>query len=315
MKNVFILIAMIFVTIIMLQATTSPTNLEITHNGTNVLLDWDEVSGVTNYQVYVCDDPYGVYVKDTSGTFISPTSWTKVEPSSKKFYQVTAGGQEPVELGVAGNFVILAETGISSVPNSAITGDIGVSPNAASSITGFSLIMGPTGEYSTSTQVVGRVYASDYDFPTPHILSNAVGNMLTAYNDAAGRIPVDYLNFGEGILSGLTLTPGLYKWTTGVLLTTAVTLSGGANDVWIFQIPNGVTFETGANVILAGGAKPENIFWQSAGIVSLGTAAHMEGIVMSASAITLGTGASINGRLLSQTAVTLDQSTVTQPTP
>jgi hypothetical protein len=315
MKNVIMLFTMVFFTIIMLNAAAPPTNLEISHDGTNVLLEWDAVTGFTTYQVYTCDTPYGEYVKDVSGTFPTPTSWTKPEPSQKQFYLVTVAGQDPVELGLAGDFVILTETGISTIPNSVITGDIGVSPNAASSITGFSLIMGPTGTYSTSTQVIGNVYAADYAIPTPTMLTTAVGNMRTAYSEAAGRIPVDYLNIGAGNLSGLTLAPGLYKWTSGVLLTTAVTLSGGANDVWIFQIADGITFETGASVILAGGAKPENIFWQSADIVALGTAAHMEGIVLGASAITLGTGATVNGRLLSQTAVTLDQSTVTQPTP
>lgn len=315
MKNTFLIITMVCLATFLLHATNPPANLQITHNDTNVLLQWDEVSGIMNYSVYVCDTPYGVFVKDTTGTFLTPTSWTKPEPSPKKFYHVTVAGQEPVELGMAGDFVILAQTGISSIPNSAITGDIGVSPNVASSITGFSLTMGPTGAYSLSDQVAGHVFASDYAFPTANILTNAVNNMLTAYNDAAGRIPEDYLNFGAGNLDGLTLPPGLYKWGSGVLLNTAVTLSGGANDVWIFQISDGVTFGAGANIILAGEAKPENIFWQAAGVVALGSAAHMEGIVLCASAITLGTGATINGRLLSQTAVTLDQSTVTQPTP
>jgi hypothetical protein len=316
MKHFMMLLIMVMFTTILLYATNPPANLEITHNGINVHLDWDAVSGATSYKVYSCEDPYGLYTEDETGTFLTPTSWTKPEPASKMFYQVTAlSGQLPVNLGMAADFVILAETGISTVPNSVITGNIGVSPNAASSITGFSLIMDSSGIFSTSTQVVGRVFAADYSFPAANILTSAVGDMLTAYNDAAGRVNPDYLNLGEGNISGLTLAPGLYKWGTGVLLTSAVTLSGTADDVWIFQIGEGVTFGTGANVILAGGAKPENIIWQAAGVVALGTAAHMEGIVLGATAITLGTGATINGRLLAQTAVTLDQSTVTQPSP
>lgn len=171
------------------------------------------------------------------------------------------------------------------------------------------------GTFSTSTQVVGKVYASDYLSPTPAKLISAIGDMQAAYNDAAGRVTPDFLNFGAGNLDGLTLVPGLYKWDTGILLTSAVTLNGGANDVWIFQIGQGIVFDSGANVILSGGANPKNIIWQSAGVVALGTAAHLEGIVLSATQITLATGATVNGRLLAQTAVTLDHSTVTQPTP
>lgn len=316
MKHTIMLIIMVLFATILLYGTVTPTNLVITHDGTNVLLNWDAVSGANSYKIYTCDDPYGLFIQDTTGTFPTSTSWTKVEPSSKMFYQVTTlSGQLPVDLGMAANFAILAETGISTVPNSVITGNIGVSPNVASSITGFSLTIDMSGIFSTSTQVVGRVFASDYNFPAPDILSSAVGDMLTAYNDAAGRVTPDYLNLGGGNISGLTLAPGLYKWGTGVLLTSDVTLTGSADDVWIFQIGEGITFETGASVILAGGALPKNIIWQAAGIVALGTAAHLEGIVLGASAITLGTGATINGRLLSQTAVTLDHSTVTQPTP
>ena len=99
------------------------------------------------------------------------------------------------------------------------------------------------------------------------------------------------------------------------LISTDVTLNGGPNDVWIFQIAGGITQASGKHVILAGGALPKNIFWQSAGVVALDTTADMEGIVLSQTGITLATGATVNGRLLAQTAVTLQSNTVTQPAP
>ncbi|MDZ4121662.1 MAG: ice-binding family protein, partial [Candidatus Cloacimonadaceae bacterium] len=151
--------------------------------------------------------------------------------------------------------------------------------------------------------------------PTPTNLNTAIGDMITAYNDAAGRVDPDYLNLGSGDISGLTLAPGLYKWGTGLSINDDVTLTGGPNDVWIFQIAEGISMGSGASITLAGGALPKNIFWQAAGVVALNTTAHMEGIILSQTAITLATGASINGRLLAQTAVTLDQSTVIQPAP
>jgi hypothetical protein len=138
--------------------------------------------------------------------------------------------------------------------------------------------------------------------------------MLSAYTDAAGRAP-DYTELGTGNIGGMTLAPGTYKWSTGVLIPTSVTLNGGPNDVWIFQIAQGITQASATQVILTGGALPKNIFWQVFGVVNIGTTAHMEGVVLSQTAITLATGASVNGRLLAQTAVTLDSNAVTQPAP
>ena len=218
----------------------------------------------------------------------------------------------PVDLGTSGKFAILAKSGISTVPQSKVTGNIGVSPIARGGMTGFSETMSGSNVYATSTQVVGRLYAADYASPTPANLGAAVLDMQGAYTDAAGRAP-DYTELGAGNIGGMTLTPGTYKWSTGVLIPTDVTLSGSSTDVWIFQIAGGITQASATRVILAGGALPRNIFWQAADVVAIGTTAHMEGIVLAQTAITLATGATVNGRLLAQTAVTLQSSEVTQP--
>ena len=224
-----------------------------------------------------------------------------------------APGQAPVLLGSAGNFVILTKSGISTTGSTLITGDIGVSPAAASFITGFGLTMDSTNVFSTSSLVTGKVYAADYTPPTPAKMTTAVLDMEAAYTDAAGRPIPDFTELGAGDIGGLTLVPGLYKWGTGVLISTDVTLSGGPEDTWIFQIAGGITQASDTSVLLIGGALPENIFWQVADVVALDTGAHFEGIILAATNITLATGASINGRLLAQTAVTIDQSVVTQP--
>ena len=228
---------------------------------------------------------------------------------------VTLGaGPAPVLLGTAGNFVILAKTAVSTVPSSAITGDVGVSPAATSFLTGFSLtLVGTTS--ATSTQVTGNLYGADMTTPTNSNLTTAVSDMETAYTDAAGRPTPDFLNLGSGEIGGQTLVPGLYTWTTGVTISTDVTVSGGANDVWIFQIPGNLTMSAAKNVILGGKAKAKNIFWQLTGAVDIGAGAHFEGIILSQTAIALKTGASMNGRALAQTAVTLDQNVVTKPAP
>ena len=218
----------------------------------------------------------------------------------------------PVNLGTAANYAILAETGISTVPDSVITGDIGVSPIISSAITGFSLTPDATNTFSTSTQITGKAYAADYVSPTSSNLATSIRNMETAYGDAAGRT-ADYTELFTGDLSGQTLTPGVYKWGTGVLIYSDVTLNGGPNDVFIFQIAKGITQAPNTNVTLTGGVQAKNIFWQSAQTVDIQTGAHFEGIVLGATNISMGNKASINGRLLAQTAVTLIRNTVVAP--
>lgn len=218
----------------------------------------------------------------------------------------------PVLLGEAGKYVILAKAGISTVPPSVITGDVGISPAAATFITGFSLIADATDLFSTSTQVTGSLFAADYDDPTPANLTTAVGDMETALTDAAGRA-ANVAELGAGDIGGMTLSAGVYKWGTGLLIPSDVTLRGDANQVWIFQIAGDLTINNATSVALAGGAAAENVFWQVSGDVTLGTTAHLEGVVLSQTAITLGTGASIDGRLFAQTAVALDSNTVTEP--
>jgi hypothetical protein len=172
--------------------------------------------------------------------------------------------------------------------------------------------MDPTNAFSRSTQVIGKLFAADYASPTPSNLGIAVLAMQAAYTDAASRAP-NRTELGSGRIGGMTLSPGTYKWSTGVSILSDVTLKGGPNDVWIFQISGGITQASGTRVILTGGAQAKNIFWQAADVVAIGTTAHMEGIILAQTGITLATGASVNGRLLAQTAVTLQMSTVTQP--
>lgn len=219
----------------------------------------------------------------------------------------TGSGPVPVNLGTAGTFAILSSTGITDVYASAIVGDVGTSP-----ITGAALLL-------TCGEVSGNVYTVDAAGPLPCVktdatsLTAAVGDMGFAYDDAAGRLFPDFAELGAGEIGGLTLEPGLYKWGTGVLITTDVTLSGGPNDVWIFQVAGTLNQGNATRVTLAGGALPKNIFWQVAGAVTIGTTAHFEGVVLAKTLIAVNTGASVNGRLLAQTAVTLQMNAVTQP--
>ena len=218
----------------------------------------------------------------------------------------------PVNLGAADDFVILAKSGISTVPTSAVTGNIGVSPMGATAITGFGLTADSTNVFSTSPQVTGQVFASDYAVPTPTNLTTAVDDMLLAFTDAAGRAP-NVTELGAGDIGGMTLSPGVYKWSSGLNIPTDVTLAGSATSVFIFQIAQNLTLSSAKNIVLTGGAVPQNVFWQVAGAVDLGTTSHFAGVILSYTAITLETGASIDGRLLAQKAVSIAGSAVVQP--
>lgn len=212
-----------------------------------------------------------------------------------------------VNLGIAGNFAILSKTGVTDVYKSAITGDVGASPISGGAI------------HVTCDEVAGSIYTVDVNrlipcaVTNPSMLTTAVSDMEAAYTDAAGRANPDFTEFGAGNIGGKTLTPGLYKWTSGVIIPTEVTISGGPNDVWIFQVAGNLTMSAAMKIILIGGAQAKNIFWVTAGSVTIGTTSHFEGNILGQTSINLLTGSSINGRILAQTAVALQMSTVTRP--
>ncbi|KAJ1449127.1 hypothetical protein M885DRAFT_419440, partial [Pelagophyceae sp. CCMP2097] len=227
-----------------------------------------------------------------------------------------------VILGTAGDFVILAKSGISTVPASAITGDIGVSPITGASMTGFSEIKDSSGKMATSGQVTGTMFAADYNAPTPVKMTAAVSDMETAYTDAAGR-PNEVaarINLGAGIVGGVfggmtaPLTPGVYTWGSDVdvYLASSIYVSGGPDDIFILQTTGDVVVASDVRVVLDGGAVAENIFWQVAGAVRVGARAHLEGVFLVKTYCAFVTGSSLNGRILAQTAVTLQAATINE---
>ncbi|KAJ7092224.1 ice-binding protein [Mycena epipterygia] len=221
-----------------------------------------------------------------------------------------AAGPAPVLLGTAANFAILAKTGVSTVPNSAVNGNVGVSPATVTSLTGFSLVQDVSRQFWTSTQVNGRLMGATDALPTPGLLTAAVLDMQTAFTDAMNRPMPNFVGLKAGIIGGSILVPGLYKWTTGVSISTAITLAGGPADTWIFQITGTLVQAANVQITLAGGALSQNVIWVVAGTVTVGTNAVFEGNILAKTNVIIGTNAIDHGCIYAQTAVALQKATV-----
>jgi len=206
-----------------------------------------------------------------------------------------AGGPPVVVLGTTSGFAILAGSTVTNTGLTAVTGDLGVSPGSA--VTGF-----PPGTVS------GTIHANDATAAT------AKTDLTTAFNDAAGRTTGAISVSGD--LTGLTLAPGLYKSTSSLAISGALTLNalGNSNAVFIIQIASTLTTGPGSQVILTGGAQAKNIIWQVGTSATLGTNSTFKGTIMADQSITLNTGARLDGRALARVAaVTLDTNAVVIP--
>ncbi|KAJ7667151.1 hypothetical protein B0H17DRAFT_879916, partial [Mycena rosella] len=230
---------------------------------------------------------------------------------------VVAVGPAAVNLGTTGNYAILAETGISIVPPSVISISLQmappVSPAGVSSLTGFSLFLDSTGQFSTSGCVVGKVFTTSDTIPIPAILAAAIGDMRTAFTDATDRVNPNFSNLASGAIGGLILGPRLYKWTSGVSIGSDVTLAAptGRGIAWIFQVSRTLTIAAAKKMLLIGGALASNItlniVWVVTGAVTAGPGSQLEGVILGKTSITLETGTTAYSRLLSQTFVALQK--------
>jgi hypothetical protein len=220
-----------------------------------------------------------------------------------------------INFGGVCDYAVVAKSGITNVPDSTIFGNLGVSPIAASSMTGFGLVMGSDGQHSTSSQVTGVVHAADYGGQIAADLIVAVSAMEAAYTDASSRFTTDATrkNVGNGNIGGRTLTPGVYTFTVGIRVTTDVTFEGGPNDVFILQTTGVLSTAVGIKVILKGGAMARNVIWQVAGNVAIGAAAEMQGVILCYTDVVFVTGSSLVGAVMAQTAVALQKATITAP--
>jgi hypothetical protein len=209
-----------------------------------------------------------------------------------------AGLQAPADaqalLGTAQSFAVLGGSTVTNTGPSIISGNLGVSPGSA--VTGF-----PPG-----IVINGTIHAADA------VALQAQSDVTTAYNALAGMAcNVDLT--GQD-LGGLTLTPGVYCFSSSAQLTGELTLDaqGNPNALFVFQIGSTLTTASNSSVRLINGARACNVFWQVGSSATLGTATLFAGNILALASITLNTGASIVfGRALARTgAVTLDNNVI-----
>jgi len=263
---------------------------------------------------------YTATISTAAHTFAADAAISKTVAWSFTTGSVAATGQAPVDLlsVLANNFVILAQVnGITDVPTSAITGNIGVSSTAGGTAIGV-----------PCAEMTGTIYSPDAGGPScatidATLLTTAVSDMGTASVEAAGRtqlVPVTGL--GAGDISGMTLTPGVYTWSTFVLINsgapsgdaTGVTLDckGDSNAVFIFQSSQYLTLGSGAKVNLIGSCQAKNIFWSLSTDATLSSTSVFNGTILTATQVVMQSGAALHGRALAHTWVTLISNTVGQ---
>lgn len=218
----------------------------------------------------------------------------ETNPSNPTSIPIQNTVQANVFLGGTSAIAILAGTAITSTGATVITGDMGLSPG--SSVGGF-----PPGILN------GVLHIND------NSATQAKLDLTAAYNDAAGRTSTDIVTL-SGNIGGLTLTPGLYKSTSSLAISSGdltFDAKGNANAVFIIQIASTLTTTSGRKVILSGGASAKNIFWQVGSSATFGTTSVFKGIVMAMQSITFNTGATLDGQALARTgAVILNGNTI-----
>lgn len=210
---------------------------------------------------------------------------------------MTMAAQPTVNLGTTSTFAVLAGSAITNtgttVINGSAGGDVGLSPGTA--FTG-----------STSATVSGAIHLADA------AASLAKSDLVVAYDDAVGRLPVTRI---PTELGGTTLTPGVYDSADGTFqITGTLTLNaeGDPDGVFVFKTASTLITAGSSNVVLRDGARYCRTFWSVGSSATLGTNSHFVGHIFAMESITANTGATIQGQLLARNgAVTLDSNTIT----
>ena len=269
---------------------TTPVSGSVTYSAASDIARFTPISALAAGTTYTATIKTGA--EDTAGNALaSDHVWSFTTSAATP-------GQATLPLGAATDFAVLAGSTITNTGASVVTGDLGVSPGTA--VTGF-----PPGT------VIGAIHAGNAT------AANAVTDLTTAYIETAGRTVAAVTVAGN--LGGLTLPPGLYKSTSSLAISSGdLTLDaqGDQNAVFIFQMASTLTTSSSRSVVLIGGAKAVNVYWQVGSSATLGTMSAFQGTIMANQSISLGTGAHLSGRALARVgAVTLAGNAVVLPAP
>jgi hypothetical protein len=221
-----------------------------------------------------------------------PAACSSTPPESPEATAGALGATAPV-LGAAKSFTVLGGSTVTNTNVTTITGDLGVSPGLA--ITGFppGIVLG------------GAVHAGDA------VALQAQTDTTAAYNTLAGQACSVDLSGKD--LGGLTLTPGVYCFSSSAQLTGALVLDAGgrADAVFVFKMVSTLITASNATVHVINGGTACGVYWMVGSSATLGTNTAFAGSVLALTSITLNTGATLSGRALARNgAVTMDHNTI-----
>jgi len=219
------------------------------------------------------------------------------------------GNVNKIELGKAGQFVMLAKSDIHNESGSDITGQTG--DGSLSEKKNKETAFADSVKQTRTDHVA--VWQRNQDDTTSTEVSEAMEDMMSAYSDASMQNGDDSSGVENERFQSSVLTPGVHQWNDSLHIESEITLSGNENDVWVFKIGDNLTVHENTVITLTDGAHAENIFWFVEGEVTVGENAQFEGIILSMNDITLEKGAKINGRMFSQASITLNDNTITEP--
>lgn len=236
------------------------------------------------------------------------------ESASDTMETTLNGTKNMIDLGKAGQFVILATSTINNESASRITGRTGegsVTDMTKTDNTNDEKAFTDSVRKSTSDEVL-EWQSNQSDTTSPDV-TEAIEDMMTAYNNVSMQSGNDSTSHMNENFQTAVLTPGVYEWSDSLHIESDVTLSGSADDVWIMMVGANLTIDENTVFTLTNGAKAHNVYWYVEGEVTIGKNANFEGIILSMNDITLEKGAKLNGRMFSQKSITLDDNTVTEP--
>lgn len=250
--------------------------------------------------------------------------YDRSETQDRSEHMEMSGETGFIDLGTAGEYVVLAKDDINHKSESRITGRTGEGSKAEESDemrSDRSDRMEKDRAYADSVRqqtsddvLVLESNESQRDTTAPEPdLSQALEDMMSAFDDASMQSAEESKIYDDENFQTAELTPGVHEWNNSVDIESDVTLSGGEDDVWLIKVTDNLTVNENTMFTLSSDVRSENVFWYVEGEVSIGENAHFEGIILSMEDITLEKGATLNGRMYSQSSITLDDNTISEP--